>query len=122
MWVVLVVVVILFLVTEENKVNSNSDQLKLGWVCKFGVGFDNKKVMPTPLPPLLSLFQKNFEEFDQYFPVYFRWAYIIEEFFSMFRDKHLKKTIRTRTTTVVYKLGPGTVHSSKYNSSPNSTI
>ena len=94
MWVVLVVVVILFLVTEENKVNSNSDQLKLGWVCKFGVGFDNKKVMPTPLPPLLSLFQKNFEEFDQYFPVYFRWAYIIEEFFSMFRDKHLKKTIR----------------------------
>ena len=28
--------------------------------------------------------------------------------------------IITRTTTVVYKLGPGTVHSSKYNSSPHS--
>ena len=29
------------LVTGENKVNSYSDQLKLGWVCKFGVEFDN---------------------------------------------------------------------------------
>ena len=30
-------------VTGENKVNSYSDQLKLGWVCKFGVEFDNNK-------------------------------------------------------------------------------
>ena len=36
MWVILVLVV-----TGENKVNSYSDQLKLGWVCKFGVEFDN---------------------------------------------------------------------------------
>ena len=38
---VLVVVVVLLLVTGENKVNSYSDQLKLGQVCKFGVEFDN---------------------------------------------------------------------------------
>ena len=48
MWVVLVVVVILFLVkTKENKVNSNSDQLKLGQVCKFGVEFDNIMCLKT---------------------------------------------------------------------------
>jgi len=41
-WIVLVVVV-LVLLAGENKVNSYSDQLKLGWVCKFGVEFDNKE-------------------------------------------------------------------------------
>ena len=41
----LVVVVVLVLVLlRENKVNSYSDQLKLGWNCKFGVEFDNKKL------------------------------------------------------------------------------
>ena len=34
----------------------------------------------------------------------------------------VKDVTETRTTTVVYKLGPGTVHSSKCNSSPHSTI
>ena len=38
MRVVLPVVVVL--VTGENKVNSYSDQLKLGQVCKLGVEFD----------------------------------------------------------------------------------
>ena len=33
-------VVVVLLVTGENKVNSFSDQLKLGQVCKFGVEFD----------------------------------------------------------------------------------
>ena len=32
--------VLLVLVTVENKVNSYSEQLKLGWVCKFKVEFD----------------------------------------------------------------------------------
>ena len=41
MRVVLLVAVVLLLVTWENKVNSYSDQLKLGQVCKFGVEFDN---------------------------------------------------------------------------------
>ena len=35
-------VLIVVLVTGENKVNSYSDQLKLGQVCKFGVEFDKK--------------------------------------------------------------------------------
>ena len=34
-------VILVVVVTRENKVNSYSDQLKLGWVCKFGVEFDN---------------------------------------------------------------------------------
>ena len=38
MWVILLVVVV---VTGENKVNSYSDQQKLGQVCTFGVEFDN---------------------------------------------------------------------------------
>jgi len=38
--VVLVLVLVVLLVTGENKVNSYSDQLKLGQVCKFGVEFD----------------------------------------------------------------------------------
>ena len=38
-------VLIVLLVTGENKVNSYSDQLKLGLVCKFGVEFDNKAGM-----------------------------------------------------------------------------
>ena len=33
---------VIVLMTWENKVNSYSDQLKLGWVSKFGVGFDKK--------------------------------------------------------------------------------
>ena len=41
MRVVLVLVLVVLLVTGENKVNSYSDQLKLGQVCKFGVEFDN---------------------------------------------------------------------------------
>ena len=40
--VLLVVVVLVVVVTWENKVNSYSDQLKLGQVCKFGVEFDKK--------------------------------------------------------------------------------
>ena len=36
-----VVLVVVLVVTWENKVNSYSDQLKLGLVCKFGVEFDN---------------------------------------------------------------------------------
>ena len=46
MWIVLVLVVlvlVLVLVLGENKVNSYSDQLKLGQVCKFGVEFDKNK-------------------------------------------------------------------------------
>ena len=35
-------VLLLVVVTNENKVNSYSDQLKLGQVCKFGVEFDKK--------------------------------------------------------------------------------
>ena len=35
-------VLLLVVVTNENKVNSYSDQLKLGQVCKFRVEFDNK--------------------------------------------------------------------------------
>ena len=40
---VLIVVVVVVVVTGKNKVNSYSDQLKLGQVCKFGVEFDNKE-------------------------------------------------------------------------------
>ena len=43
MWIVLVlvlVVLVLVVLVPENKVNSYSEQLKFGWVCKFGVGFD----------------------------------------------------------------------------------
>ena len=36
-----VVIVVLLVVKWENKVNSYSDQLMLGQVCKFGVEFDN---------------------------------------------------------------------------------
>ena len=36
----LVLVVVVVVVEGENKVNSYSDQLKLGCVCKFGVEFD----------------------------------------------------------------------------------
>ena len=36
-------VLLLVVVTNENKVNSYSDQLKLGQVCKFRVEFDKKK-------------------------------------------------------------------------------
>ena len=43
MWVILLVLVLV--VTGENKVNSYSDQLKLGWVCKFGVEFDKNLVL-----------------------------------------------------------------------------
>ena len=35
-----VILLLLLLVTGENKVNSYSNQLKLGQVCKFGVEFD----------------------------------------------------------------------------------
>ena len=35
-----VVLVVVLVVTWENKVNSFSDQLKLGRVCKFGMEFD----------------------------------------------------------------------------------
>ena len=35
--VLLVLALVLVLVQVKNKVNSYSDQLKLGWVCKFGV-------------------------------------------------------------------------------------
>ena len=38
-----VLVVVVLVVTWENKVNSYSDQLKLGQVCKFGVEFDKKQ-------------------------------------------------------------------------------
>ena len=38
---VLVLLVVVLLVTWENKVNSYSNQLKLGQVCNFGVEFDN---------------------------------------------------------------------------------
>ena len=38
------VVVVLLLVTGENKVNSFSDQLNLDRVCKFGVEFDKKSL------------------------------------------------------------------------------
>ena len=38
--IVVVIVDIVVVVTRENKVNSYSDQLKLGQVCKFGVEFD----------------------------------------------------------------------------------
>ena len=41
MRVLIVLLVLLVLVTWENKVNSYSDQLKLGQVRKFGVEFDN---------------------------------------------------------------------------------
>ena len=37
---VLVLVLLVVVVTGGNKVNSYSDQLKLCWVCKFGVEFD----------------------------------------------------------------------------------
>ena len=43
MWVILVLVVVV-VVTGENKVNSYSDQLKLGQVCKFRVEFDKKRI------------------------------------------------------------------------------
>ena len=36
------VILLVVVVTGENKVNYYSDQLKLGQVCKFGVEFDNK--------------------------------------------------------------------------------
>ena len=39
--IVVVVIVVVIVVTRVNKVNSYSDQLKLGQVCKFGVKFDN---------------------------------------------------------------------------------
>ena len=35
------IVLVVVVVTGENKVNSYSDKLKLGQVCKFGVEFDN---------------------------------------------------------------------------------
>ena len=35
-----VVIVVIVVVTWENKVNFYSDQLELGQVCKFGVEFD----------------------------------------------------------------------------------
>ena len=38
------VVLLLVVVTNENKVNSYSDQLKLGQVCKFRVEFDKKRI------------------------------------------------------------------------------
>ena len=41
MRVVVLVLFVVVVVTWENKVNSYSDQLKLGLVCKFGVEFDN---------------------------------------------------------------------------------
>ena len=37
---VLILLLVVLVVTGENKVNSYSDQLKLGQVCKFGVEFD----------------------------------------------------------------------------------
>ena len=39
-----VLVLVVLLVTGENKVNSYSDQLKLGWVYKFGVELDKIKI------------------------------------------------------------------------------
>ena len=39
-----VVVLLLLLVSGENKVNSYSDQLNLDLVCKFGVEFDKKSL------------------------------------------------------------------------------
>ena len=48
---VLVVVVLVVLVIGKNKVNSYSDQLKLGEVCKFGVEFDNIDILSPPLSP-----------------------------------------------------------------------
>ena len=39
-----IVVVLLLLVTGENKVNSYSDQLNLDLVCKLGVEFDKKSL------------------------------------------------------------------------------
>ena len=40
--IVVVLVVVHVVVTWENKVNSYSDQLKLGQVCKFEMEFDKK--------------------------------------------------------------------------------
>ena len=42
-----VLIVLLVLVTGENKINSYSDQLKLGQVCKFGVEFDKNRKTST---------------------------------------------------------------------------
>ena len=39
--VALLVVLLVLIVTGENQVNSYSDQLKLGQLCKFEVEFDN---------------------------------------------------------------------------------
>ena len=40
-----VVIVVVIVVTRENKVNSYSDQLELGQVYKLGVEFDKKELM-----------------------------------------------------------------------------
>ena len=55
-------VILLLLVTGENTVNSYSNQLKMGWVCKFGVEFDNKKCSQfstTTFKPLQHYFQQQ---------------------------------------------------------------
>ena len=59
-----VVVVLLLLVTGENKVNSYSDQLNLDLVCKFGVEFDKKSLF------LVFLEIGNNEVTDFYMPIF----------------------------------------------------
>ena len=54
MWVIV-------LVTGENKVNSYSDQLNLGWICKFGVEFDKSEthICRKTKNPLKEAFKKK---------------------------------------------------------------
>ena len=49
------VVIIILVVTGENKVNSYFDQLKLGQVCNFGVEFDNISISGQLPPPSSKL-------------------------------------------------------------------
>ena len=49
------VVIIILVVTGENKINSNFDQLKLGQVCNFGVEFDDINISGQPPPPSSKL-------------------------------------------------------------------
>ena len=66
----------ILLVTGENKVNSYSDQLKLGWVCKFGVEFDNNFSFGINvgrpyeiLAENLVLFREKTVQFEEYIPL-----------------------------------------------------
>ena len=59
MWVLLVLVVVVVLVTEENKVNSFSNQLKLSWACKLEWSLTNGTFQLKSEPLLDYLVQFN---------------------------------------------------------------